>query len=155
MSFSSLGGEDHRRGAEWMQEQWQKNAGLKIQLIAKENKIFQNDLIQAPTDLFRKGAPLDHPTCLHALSIFSEISPENFIRLKSSEYEKILKSLRSSTQLKQKKLLCQQGVEYLMSHFLLIPTGPIHLAILTDPNYAGWKLNQMNQLDLSELHFIR
>jgi oligopeptide transport system substrate-binding protein len=47
---------------------------------------------------------------------------------------------------------CLKGVELLMNSHLFIPMGPIHFAILVNSSFKGWKLNQMNQLDLSDLY---
>jgi oligopeptide transport system substrate-binding protein len=151
LSYSSQGGEDHRRGTEWMQAQWSVVLGLKIQVVLKENKIYLNELQQNPPTIFRKGVAPDRPTCLATLETFAEGNPENYIQLKDPEYQGILKSLAEATQSKEQKKLCTQGVRYLMEHYVLIPTGPIHFAMLAKPEFKGWKLNSMNQLDLSSL----
>lgn len=149
--FSSLGGEDHKRATEWMQNQWKKNAGIETHLEQKENKVFLQVLRNQPSPLFRKGVSPDRPTCLAALETFSENSPENYIQLKSSEYNKILKSLSQANNSKEQKKWCLAGAEFLMKNHLLIPLGAIHFSILAKQDFKGWKLNQMNQLDLSNL----
>lgn len=152
LMFSALGGEDHKRATEWLQNQWSKNAGIKAQLEVKENKIFLQTLQQNPPAIFRKGVAPDRPTCLSALETFSPQNPENYIRLQSEEYNKILKTLAKATKTAEQKKLCLAGVDYLMKNHLLIPMGAIHFSILAKTNFVGWKLNQMNQLDLSDLH---
>lgn len=153
LMFSALGGEDHKRATEWLQNQWKKNAGLKTHLEMKENKIYLQSLRTSPPALFRKGGAPDRPTCYSALQTFSEKSAENFIGLKSPDYEKILSSLAKAKNASAKKKLCLEGVHYLMRNHLLIPLGAIHFSILAKRDWPGWKLNQLNQLDLSELHF--
>lgn len=150
--FSALGGEDHKRSTEWMQDQWFKNAHLKTNLQVKENKIYLVELQNKPPALFRKGVAPDRPTCLAALETFTPLSAENYLHIDGPEYKKILDSLNNSTKLSAQKKLCLQGVNYLMDHHFLIPMGPIHFSILAKTNFTGWKLNQMNQLDLSQLH---
>ncbi|HWU44413.1 MAG TPA: hypothetical protein VN132_13275, partial [Bdellovibrio sp.] len=150
--FSTLGGEDHKRAAEWMQDQWSKNAHLKTNLIAKENKVFLSELQKNPPPLFRKGVALDRPTCLAALENFGPPNPENYVALKSVEFEKILDQLSKASKKHEQKNLCLAGVQFLMNHHLLIPMGAMHFAILASEEFSGWKLNQMNQLDLSQLH---
>ncbi|WP_413584101.1 peptide ABC transporter substrate-binding protein [Bdellovibrio sp. HCB274] len=150
--FSSLGGEDHKRATEWMQAQWLKNAGLSLHLETKENKVFINQLQTAPPAVFRKGVSLDRPTCLAALETFSSDSAENYIQLKDPEYEKILNQLGNAEKSSEQKKLCLTGVRFLMDRHLIIPMGAFDFAMLIKPEFVGWKFNQMNQLDLSQLH---
>lgn len=150
--YSTLGGDDHKRATEWLQNQWSKNAGLKVHLEGKENKIFLQLLQKTPPDIFRKGVTPDRPTCLAALETFSVANPENYLRLNSPDYESILSSLAAAKDETSRKKWCQAGADYLMKNHLFIPTGSIHFAILASPNFVGWKLNQSNQLDLSNLH---
>ncbi|WP_374027206.1 peptide ABC transporter substrate-binding protein [Bdellovibrio bacteriovorus] len=152
LMFSSLGGEDHKRATEWMQNQWLKNAGLKTHLESRENKVYLQILQQNPPAVFRKGVAPDRPTCLAALETFAPLSPENYIRLKSTEYENILSSLAKAEKPQEQKKWCQAGMDFLMQRHLLIPLGAIHFSMLAKPEFTGWKLNQMNQLDLSNLH---
>lgn len=152
MLFSALGGEDHKRASEWLQSQWQKNTGLRIQMELKENKIYLQTLRTSPPALFRKGGAPDRPTCYSALQTFSEKSPENFIHLQSPEFEKTLNSLLQAKNEAQRKKLCLEGVEFLMQNHHLIPLGAIHFSMLMKPAWTGWKFNQLNQLDLSGLH---
>lgn len=152
LMFSSLGGEDHKRATEWLQNQWSKHAGLKTRLEARENKVYLQILQQNPPALFRKGVAPDRPTCLAALETFAPKSPENYIRLQSEEYNKILSSLSKAEKSPEQKKWCQAGMDFLMKRHLLIPLGAIHFSMLIKPEFTGWKLNQMNQLDLSNLH---
>jgi len=153
MIFSSQGGEDHKRATEWMQQQWKKNAGLQVTLEVKENKLYLDEVKKNPPALFRKGLSPDRPTCLAVLETFSEDNPENYIQLKDAKYQKILGTLAASTQISEQKKLCLEGVQLLLDQHRLIPTGPMHFAMLARPDVKGWKLNQMNQLDLSGLEF--
>ncbi|WP_374028672.1 peptide ABC transporter substrate-binding protein [Bdellovibrio bacteriovorus] len=152
LMFSALGGEDHKRATEWLQNQWSKNAGINTHLEVKENKVFLQILAQKPPAIFRKGVAPDRPTCLAALETFSPSSPENYLRIKSDEYQKILSSLANAANIDEQKKWCLKGAQYLMENHLMIPLGAIHFSMLAKPDFVGWKLNQMNQLDLSDLH---
>lgn len=153
MMYSSLGGEDHRRATEWLQAQWQKNLGLKVQMLLRDNKVFLKELQQQPPDLFRKGVAPDRPTCLATLETFAEWSPENYLRLNEAGYQEILKKLGEATSPGEQKKYCTEGVRYLMDRHLLIPLGQIHFSILAKKTFTGWRLNSMNQLDLAGLRF--
>ncbi|WII70999.1 peptide ABC transporter substrate-binding protein [Bdellovibrio sp. 22V] len=152
LMFSALGGEDHKRATEWLQNQWSKNAGINTHLEVKENKVFLQILAQKPPAIFRKGVAPDRPTCLAALETFSPSSPENYLRIKSDDYQKILSSLANAANTNEQKKWCLKGAQYLMENHLMIPLGAIHFSMLAKPEFVGWKLNQMNQLDLSDLH---
>lgn len=152
--FSSLGGEDHKRATEWMQSQWAQQ-GLKINPVVRENKVFLSEMNRQPWPLFRKGIAVDRPECLAALEVFSADNPENFLRLKDPAYEKILKELRLAPHGALQQKLCTQGVRFLMDHHLLIPLGGFDFAMLIKTNFAGWRFNQMNQLDLADLHALQ
>lgn len=153
VSFSSMGGDDHKRATEWMQAQWLQNAKLKTNIVMRENKIYIKELKQSPSAIFRKGVTPDRPTCLAALETFSSSNPENYIGLVSQEYEKILLKLSSATKDSERKKFCQEGADFLMKKHLFIPTGMIHFSMLARPHFKGWKLNEMNELDLSGLQY--
>lgn len=151
LMYSALGGEDHRRATEWMQSQWQKNLGIKIQVLLRDNKVFLSDLQQNTPALFRKGVAPDRPTCLATMETFADWNPENYIQLKDSAYQDILKKLAEAKNPKDQKEYCTQAVRFIMDRHLLIPLGEMHFAILAKPHFTGWTLNAMNQLDLSRL----
>lgn len=153
LMYSSLGGEDHRRATEWIQSQWQKNLGFKIQLLLRDNKVFLSDLLQNTPSLFRKGVAPDRPTCLATLETFADWNPENYIQLKEPEYQDILKKLGEATTALDQKKFCTQGLRFLMGRYLLIPLGSIHFSVLANQKFTGWRLNSMNQLDLADLAF--
>lgn len=152
-AFSALGGEDHKRATEWMQNQWARHAKIQVKLEARENKAFVLSLENNPPDIFRKGVAPERPTCLASLEIFSKGNPENFLRNNSEEYEKIIADLARAQSDSEKKRLCLAGINYLMDRHAFIPLGAIHFSALIKPQFKGWNLNQMNQLDLSGLYF--
>ncbi len=149
--YSEQGGENHKRAMQWLQNHWQQKLKLFVNVQAKENKLFLNQLRNSPPEIFRKGIGLDRPTCLAALETFTSTSLDNFIKLKSSEYDQIVSELAKNKNSKKQKVLCQKGLEYLINHHLIIPLGPIYFSILMKSEFTGWKLNALNQLDLSQL----
>ncbi len=149
-AFSSLGGDDHRRLAEWLQSQWQKNLNLKLSIQPLENKIFQSLLETKPPALFRKGLNLEVPSCASALSLFTTGHPDNFIGFENKKYDQVVSKLVVASE-KKKRQLCTQALQILMDSYVLIPTGRIHFAVMVNPAWTGWRLNELNHLDLSEL----
>ena len=152
--YSTLGGEDHQRATEWMQSQWQK-IGAQVHPTVMDNKVYLSEMKKQPAPLFRKGIAVERPTCLSALSVFASKHQENYLRLNEPAYEDILKKLAQAKTESAKRKFCTQGVEFLMKDYRLIPLGNYELSILVKPEFLGWKLNQMNQLDLSDLHLVK
>lgn len=148
LMFSKLGGDDIKKGAEWLQGQWKKHLGLRVDLLPTEQGVFLASLREAPPSIFRKGVPIERPTCLAALETFAKGGAENFVKFDDPEYEKVLSKMDKTT---NSKALCSDGIEILLNQNRLIPLGRIHFTLLARPEFTGWKLNQMNQLDLSGL----
>jgi len=149
-AYSTLGGDDHRRLAEWLQSQWQKKLNLNLSIRPLENKVFLNLLETNPPALFRRGLNLEAPTCFSALNLFTTGHPDNFIQFQNKKYDELVQKLSISNR-KQQRKLCTQALKILMDSYVLIPTGRIHFAIMVSPQWSGWRLNELNHLDLSEL----
>lgn len=153
IGFSSQGGDDHRRGAEWMQSQWKNHLGLQFRIQAIENKVFLSRIKDNPPTVFRKGIGLNRPTCLAAVENFSRNHPENFLKIDDEEFEKLIQELRQIPSEKRKKELCSKAVAWLLDRYLMIPSGRFDFFTLLNPNYTGLSLNVMNQLNLENLKF--
>ena len=154
-AFSGAGGDHIKRAAEYFQDQWKKNLGYKVDLEQNENAIFLRQLRKAPYPVFRKGVALDRPTCLAALENFVANAPENFIRFNSATFEQIITKLVAAKADDEKRSLCAQGVQALIADNRLIPLGRMDFAFLVKPNFKGWHINEMNQLDLSNLYIVK
>lgn len=152
LSFSKLGGDDIKRTMEWIQTEWKKRLGLQVELEQVENKIFVEQLKTQPGPIFRKGLSPERPTCWASLSSFAEGAPEDYLKIREPEFVKLLTKLKKSIPKPvQYHKNCEETLKYLIDHHLLIPTGPIHFTLLAKPEWTGWSLNDLNQLDLSEL----
>jgi ABC-type oligopeptide transport system substrate-binding subunit len=151
IGFSQLGGDDISRAAEWFQGQWSRNLGLKMELQGQEQGVYINRLKTAPPTIFRKGIGLDRPTCLAGLENFTSISPENFIHLKSVKFDKLVTKLREEWNAERAKRICTEGIAILIDQNRIIPLGYMHFSLLASPEFVGWKINSLNELDLAEL----
>jgi oligopeptide transport system substrate-binding protein len=149
--YSKQGGDDHRRSMEWLQTELKKNLKVNSEASSMDNQVFIERLIAKPGDLFRKGLAPSRPTCYSALQAFLPGHPENFIQFADPHYEDVLAKLSLAKKEAEQKKLCSEAVEILLKDFWLIPTGPIHFTLLARPEWKGWKLSELNQLDLSEL----
>lgn len=153
LAFSKLGGDDVKKGAEWEQAQWKKNLGLETEIQSFEQGVYLAALRSGKTpDIFRKGIGLERPTCLAALETFAKGGSENFVGYQSDAYEKIVAQLTAAMNKHQKRRLCSLGVKLLEASNRILPLGRIHFTLLARPEFKGWNLNEMNQLDLTRLH---
>jgi len=151
--YSRQGGDNHKQSMEWIQSELKKNLRFSIQVNGIENQIFLERLEKKPPDLFRKGIAPERPTCLSAIENFETGNSENYIQFSDPKFDLILKQMRESSNDKQKQKLCTEALHLLIDPVWLIPTGPIHFTLLASPQWSGWKLNELNQLDLSELRW--
>lgn len=149
--YSKLGGDDHKTVAEWLQNQWLKKLNLSIQLESFDNKIFLSELRNQNTDLFRKGIGPDRPSCYAALEAFTTDHPENFLHFSNLEFNTLMAKLKTTAADSEKKKLCSKALDIIMQSQILIPTGPIEFTILLNSKWTGWKLNELNHLDLNQL----
>ncbi len=155
MSYSKQGGDDVDRSSQWIQSQWKKNLGIQVQLSQMDNKIFLEQLRQTPPTIFHIGPAPSRPTCLSVLENFLPNSPENWIKLDSPVFNQLINKMKSTSNKKQKDLLCQKGMDFLIKGYYLIPTGPEYFSILVRPEWKDWHLNDLNQLNLTDLHFSK
>ncbi len=154
--ISTLGGDDIKRAAEWYQEQWKKNAGISVQIKAREQKTYVSLLKSNPPTIFRKGVGLSRPTCLAGLESFKSDSPENFSGFKNERFDFMIKSLatRKMSRIEQ-DMVCGAAVDFLFKEEIVgIPMGRIRYTMLLNPRFKGLKVNELNQLDLSELEYV-
>lgn len=155
LSFSKLGGDDIVKGMEWMQNQWKKHLGLKLELEAVEQGVYLQRLRTDPPALFRKGVGLERASCLSALEIFSPGNPENFIGLTHPDFSAKLRSLQRAVGRAEEPTRCSELIQWMIDRAEIIPLGRIHFSMLAKPEFTGWVLNPLNQLDLTELRVAR
>lgn len=161
--FSKTLTSDLKKGAEWFQAQWKKNLGITIDLDQAEQGVFLQTLKEAPPALFRRAVVMDRPTCLAAMEAFAANSPENYVHFKDSVFETGLAALKKASEVtiiekktapsREARIACGKLVQRLLDRAALIPLGRIHFTMLVDPKFKGWTINEVNQLDLSELRF--
>ena len=134
-----------------MQHQWRKHLGLQIDLEQIEQGMFLQSLKDHPAPIFRKGVTIDRPTCLAATELFLDQQPENYLGYKDPEYMKAVRRLSEATAVAAKKTYCTQALKQLMDKHVMIPLGEIHFALRARKTFEGWTLNELNQLDLTDL----
>jgi len=154
-SFSKAGGDDIKKGAEWVQGQWLKHLKLRVELRSFEQAMFLHQLRTKTPLIFRKGLGLDRPSCLSALEAFVPGGSEDFLKIQSPALDAAVKSLQQRDLSEaERRRICAAGIQALLATNRVIPLGQIHFTILARPEFRGWHLNEMNQLDLADLHLL-
>jgi oligopeptide transport system substrate-binding protein len=154
LKYSKMGGEDIKRQVEWYQHQWKQNLNLNVEVEGIEQGMLLKTLKFSPGDVFRKGQALERPTCLSALEMFLPDHPENYASINHPPLTKVIQKLsQTSLSQNQKKTLCSQALKIAVEEALIIPLGEIHFTMLVSPQWTGWSLNELNQLDLGSLGF--
>lgn len=152
LAYSKLGGDDVEKGMTWMAEQWRKNLGLRVHLEPLEQGQMLHRLWQQLPGLFRKGVSLDRPTCAAGLEVLMPQGSERFLDWEPpAEFEEVLQEMTASADKEEKKELCTRAVRLLLSTYALIPLGEIHYSMLISPKFLGVEINELNQLNLTEL----
>ena len=148
--FTRQAGDDVQRAMELFQQGWKRQLNINVNLHPAELGVLNQMLRDNPPPLFRRGVPLERPTCLAALEVFESDNPNNFIRWSNKSYDSILAKMRKTTKATYSRL-CKEGQKALLKAHRIIPLGEIHLSMLTDHNFDGILINELNQLDLSGL----
>lgn len=147
--YSAQGGEDHRRAAEWEQNQWRTKLGWTPSLHSLENKMFVARIKEKPPSLFRKGIAADRPHCRSVVENFGAGHPDNYLSEKVEAVEKALEKWRAGgLSASEDKKLCEDALRALIDGFYLIPLGRMHFAVLARPEFTGWAMNGLGQIDL-------
>jgi oligopeptide transport system substrate-binding protein len=161
LMISQLGGEDVRKGAEWLQAQWQTNLGLRVEIVQAEQGQFLETLRSKTPTIFRKGVGLESPSCAQALATFHPQGSENFLKISDARLLSALSGLQRLGTLSREaspaalRRLCDKGLEVLIQSHRLIPLGQIHFTMLASTRYKGWYVNPLNQLDLRQLEPVK
>jgi oligopeptide transport system substrate-binding protein len=85
ISYNTL--EMHKMIAEFVQQQWQENLGIKVELNNMEWKVFLKELQTDPPMVWRLGWNLDYPDPDSIAGIFTSDSGNNHTRWRSPEYD--------------------------------------------------------------------
>jgi oligopeptide transport system substrate-binding protein len=80
--------------AEWIQAQWKKNLGLRVQLEGQETKTYWSELGRNPSALFLNSKGTSYPDPDAFFRLFEPDSEQNLGRWKSAEYVNLIARAR-------------------------------------------------------------
>ena len=154
MYYSIQGGDDIQRAVEWYQHQWKKNLQLDVHLNPSEFTELTNRLKENAPDIYRRGVPVDSSSCLSALETFQDGHPENYLKIKNKTLSKSLSLLNNpNLSMTQTKGHCRDALQAILKENRLIPQGEMYFVSMAKLAFTGWRLNALNQLDLSDLRY--
>ncbi len=144
--------DDNIRLFEWLQSFLMEKWNWKLTLNGLENKTFLEKIQERKLTFFRKGLAPDRPSCQAILENFLPGAAENYIDFENLEFQSIVEKMKSEQRRTTRVRHCRRALEILRQEQVLIPTGPIEFTILAKTQWTGWSLNEINGLDLSQLH---
>jgi oligopeptide transport system substrate-binding protein len=151
LRYTAQGGDDISRGMQLFKEGWRKNLNINVDLQITELGVLNQMLKDSPPILFRRGVSLERPTCLAGLEVFESTSPDNYIKIHDTKFDQTIKKMRSAKDRLTYDRLCNQGQIQLLSMHRIIPLGEMQYFMLNDRKYKGFRVNSLNQIDISEL----
>ena len=156
IAFSKAANEDVERTAIWMQDQWKKKIRVDSTIKELETKVYAKEMINNPADVFRRGYAPDRPTCLSFAENFNLNYDENPIPWLKEKLQPFLQELiKASDDVSKSTRACHNLIQYLLSNYLLIPTGPMEFSMLVNPHWSRIDLNELYILDLSRLSYVK
>lgn len=150
---STAGGEDLRRIAEWYREQWKKNLDLEVDIQPLDFGVMTEEIKRRPPTLFRRGVPLDRPSCLSALENFETNDLNNLIRFSDPQFDSSVARLRTIRMAAARTTHCAAAMKRLMEMYVLIPQGRMHFSFLRSPHWKGMSINELGHFELAGLTY--
>lgn len=124
--------------AEAIQEMWQKNLGITIELVNQEWKTYLQSRRQGDFDLLRLSWIADYPDANAFLHIFKSDAPNNYTSWKNITFDTTLNQALSSPDPKERTALYQKAESILIDECPLIPLYLYNTAYLVHPDVKGW-----------------
>lgn len=150
LSFNSL--EDNQLICEFVQEQWQKNLGIKVYLRNMEWKVYLKELQYSAPQVWRLGWIADYPDPDTFLTVFLSESGNNHTSWKSKEYDELVERASLETDEKKRKELCDHAQKLLLEEATaIIPLYFYAQNWLIKPYVKGLEINPMELLYLDSV----
>lgn len=153
ISYNTL--EDHKLIAEFVQQQWKQNLGIRVELRNMEWKVFLKELQLDPPQVFRMGWIADYPDPDSFLTVFLSNSGNNYTRWASPEYDDLVQraAVETAPQARQElynraqQLLCQKDAA-------IIPLYTYSINLLVKPWVKDYPKNGLDLLDFRPTRIV-
>ncbi len=141
--------ESHKMIAELVQQQWNENLGIQVELRNMEWKVFLKELQHDPPHVWRLGWIMDYPDPDAIMSVWLSNSGNNHTRWKSQEYDKlVLEASVEKEPARRQELYDRAQLLLCKEDAAVIPLYTYTINMVVNPRVKNFPQNAMDLLDL-------
>ena len=130
--------ESHKAIAEAVQQMWNKELGIEVELVNQEWKVYLDTEHKLDYDVSRGGWIADYPDPYTFLSTFASWSENNRTGWKNPRYDDLLAEAERTVDMKKRYDLFGQAETLMMEDVPLIPIYHYTRVYLIQPSVQGW-----------------
>ncbi|WP_370978654.1 peptide ABC transporter substrate-binding protein [Agaribacterium sp. ZY112] len=136
--------DNHRKIALAIQQMLNQNLGLQIELVNQEWKVFLNSRRDLEHDIARAGWIADYLDPSNFLEILVSDSGQNNTGWENNEYDHIIKQLKFTQDVNERRALFEQANKILATEFPVMPIYIYTDVNIVAPEVKGWYGNVMH-----------
>jgi oligopeptide transport system substrate-binding protein len=141
--------ESHKMIAEFVQQQWSENLGIKVELSNMEWKVYLKELEYDPPHVWRLGWILDYPDPDAIMTVFTSTSGNNHTRWKSAAYDQLVLDASQEPDPKKRRELYDRAQKLLCyDDTVVVPLYSYAINMLLRPWVKDFPENGLDILDL-------
>jgi oligopeptide transport system substrate-binding protein len=112
--------DDWVQAAEVIQQMWQDNLGVQVNLVTQERKVFFDTLATDPPQVWRLGWCMDYPDADNFAQVFRSDSPLNNPKWSNATYDQLIDAAARETDAAKRKALYIQAEKILIEEDAVI-----------------------------------
>lgn len=112
--------DDWVQAAEVIQQMWQDNLGVKVNLVTQERKVFFDTLATDPPQVWRLGWCMDYPDADNFAQVFRSDSPLNSPQWRNAAYDQLIDAAAREPHVAKRKALYIQAEKILIEEDAVI-----------------------------------
>lgn len=145
--------ETHQAVAQVLQETWQRELGVQIEIANQEFKVLINNRVAGNFDIARAGWTADFGDPINFLEIFDSKSENNDSHFEDPKYDAMLAAIRAEGDPARREDLMRKTEGYLIDQMAVIPVYFETTPYLATPRLEGYFLNPMGLFDAAALRW--
>jgi oligopeptide transport system substrate-binding protein len=143
--------EAHKMIAEFIQQQWSKNLGIKVELSNMEWKVYLKELQYDPPQVWRLGWILDYPDPDAIMTVFLGNSGNNHTHWSSTDYDRMVLAASEEPDPKKRQELYDRAQKLLcFDDTVVVPLYSYTINMLLRPWVKDFPHNGLDILDLRQ-----
>ncbi len=135
----------HRLVAQNMQEQWQRNLGVRVELQSREWKVFLRELATQPPPVYRLGWGADYPDPDNFMNLFTSYSANNHTGWGNPRYDRLVEQAATERDATVRQRLYDEAQRILVEGDA--PIAPLFVSainLLVDDRVRNFEPNSMD-----------